>query len=67
MTQESWESYQKMVLTELQDLKNANRETQKEITLTRIEVEKLKVKSGIWGAAAGLLASVGVAVVSVFK
>jgi hypothetical protein len=67
MAPDDWGSYEKMVLQELQDLKESHRETAREITATRIEVEKLKVKSGIWGAVSGLVASVGVALIAMFK
>ena len=67
MTDESWEAYQKMVLQELKDLKDAHRETTREVTQTRIEVEKLKVKSGIWGAVAGLVSSCSIAVIAFFR
>ena len=58
-----WSGYEKLVLARLEQLDERlvhldNRITRmqdEEITRLKIEVAMLKVKSGLWGAAAGML------------
>lgn len=58
-----WGRYEERVLSELIDLKNdvkalsreINNLKQDEISKIKVEVAMLKVKSGLWGAAAGFI------------
>ena len=50
-----WSEYQKLVLAELERHGKLISEIDTKISEIRIELAMLKVKSGIWGAAAGLI------------
>ena len=51
-----WPEYQELVLKMLEDHSEGLEGLREDMTKLRIEVAMLKVKSGIWGAAAGLIA-----------
>lgn len=58
-----WSQYQKLVLAKLESLEDEVKETREQIASLsntevrnlQIEVAMLKVKSGLWGAAAGFV------------
>lgn len=50
-----WSAYEKLVMHELSTLKEELEEVKEGVTLLRIDVAQLKVKAGIWGAAAGMI------------
>lgn len=60
---DGWERYQERVLSEIHDLKADVKSIRSdiaqihmnEITELKVEIAMLKIKSGLWGAAAGLL------------
>ena len=51
----NWSEYQKLVLAELERHGSLISEVDQKITDLRVEIAMLKVKSGVWGAAAGLV------------
>lgn len=51
----SWGEWANHVLTELKRLNSVQDEVRKDITSNTIELAQLKVKSSIWGAAAGMI------------
>ena len=53
-----WDEYKRLVMNELEDLGSKFDKMQEDITTMREEVASLKVKSGIWGAIAGLIPTV---------
>jgi hypothetical protein len=67
-----WDSYQKLVLAKLEDhsglldllSKEVSELRNKDITELKVEIAMLKIKAGMWGAAAGMIpAGVAVALV----
>ena len=50
-----WSEYQKLVLAELERHGSLISEVDQKISDLRVEIAMLKVKSGVWGAAAGLV------------
>jgi len=50
-----WSVYQRLVLSEIADLKSELADAKAEIISCRIEIATLKVKSGLWGAGAGFV------------
>lgn len=50
-----WSAYEKMVLNRLESLEAQIEDLRAEVVGTRIDVATLKVKAGIWGAAAGCI------------
>jgi hypothetical protein len=50
-----WGVYQRLVLSEIADLKSDLADARAEIIACRIEIATLKVKSGLWGAGAGFV------------
>ena len=50
-----WSAYEKLVLEKLDDLETRVEVLDEKLTLVRIDVAQLKVKAGIWGAAAGMV------------
>lgn len=51
----NWSEYQKLVLAELERHGSLISEVDEKISDLRVEIAMLKVKSGVWGAAAGLI------------
>ncbi len=50
-----WEEYKRLVLEELKTSKESRKEIKICLTNIKVEIAKLKVKSGIWGAIAGAI------------
>ena len=50
-----WSEYQKLVLSDLHDLKQSNKEARETMSRVGAEIAALKVKAGIWGGLAGLI------------
>lgn len=48
-------AYEKLVLTRLDQLETRIESIDEKLVLVRIDVAQLKVKAGIWGAAAGMI------------
>lgn len=64
---DGWSAYEKLVLDKLDSVQHDIRELQEGLILVRIDVAKLKVKAGVWGAAAGMvpaILTVGVSLLS---
>lgn len=70
-----WREYRRLVLGELKRV-NDNIETlerkiesfrQEDIQKIKVDIAMLQVKSGLWGGASGLLAALGVVLMSVVK
>lgn len=53
-----WERYQQLVLAELRRLSGEVGLLRGDLSGTRLEVARLQVKAGLWGAAAGVLAAI---------
>lgn len=61
-----WNNYQRLVLTKLDDhsghldalTKEIGEMRSKDITDLKVEIAMLKIKAGVWGAAAGLVPGV---------
>jgi hypothetical protein len=51
----SWSAYEKLVMNELASLRRDVGHIDDKLTLLTIDVAQLKIKSGIWGATAGLV------------
>lgn len=51
----SWSAYERLVIDKLATLDNRMQALENQQILTRIDVAKLKVKAGLWGAAAGFI------------
>ncbi len=58
-----WKEWKNHVLSELDRLKPI----QTDLTNIKVAIENLKVKSGIWGAIAGIIPSMGVIVYLIAK
>lgn len=50
-----WGAYERLVLAKLDELSDDIKEIQIEQGRQRVDLAMLKVKSGVWGAAAGLV------------
>lgn len=61
----NWSEWQRYVLMELHRIGNDQKEVVEKITNLRVEVGKLQVKSGFWGAIGGIV-SVGTIVLVQF-
>lgn len=55
MSESNWTSYEKLVLSELETLRDRADRIDEQIVLLRLDVASLKVRAGIWGATAGLV------------
>lgn len=60
MSPSDWPTYEKLVLGKLNDLTDQVEKLDEKVTATRIDIATLKVKSGLWGAVAGVLPAAGV-------
>lgn len=59
-----WSRAEMMVLTKLDELQKSVDRLEDALVLVRIDVAKLKVKSGLWGAIAGTIpAAIGIVLV----
>ncbi len=54
-TSNGWIEYRRLVLSELERLNEGQEETRDEVRAIRTDIATLKVKSGLWGAAAGVI------------
>ena len=52
---DGWSAYEKLVLSELEELKQGMVGLEEQVVLVRIDVARLKVKAGLWGGLAGLV------------
>lgn len=50
-----WSAYEKLVLDKLETLEGRVDAVDEKVVLLRIDVAQLKVKAGVWGAAAGMI------------
>lgn len=53
-----WNTYEKLVMSELSDLKRDVESLHEELILMRIDIAMLKVKAGAWGALAGAIPAI---------
>lgn len=56
MDAKNWESYSQLVLTSLVEIKDEQKNMNKEITKIKIDIGMLKVKSGMYGFLGSALA-----------
>jgi len=61
---DSWQIWSKHVLLELERLHLGQKELKEDVAALRTEVAMLKVKSGVWGAAAGLIPAIAAILVA---
>lgn len=62
-----WTEWGKFVLKELERLNDCHEEQTKLISTIQIDIAMLKVKSGIWGFAAGLIPAIGIVIYTLIK
>lgn len=62
-----WEAWGNHVLKELERLDDCDTAQQKVITALQVEQAMLKVRSGVWGAIAGLIPSLGLLIYYIVK
>ena len=62
-----WSEYQKLVLKELDRLSDEIKYLKEEQMNTRLEVQSLKIKAGLWGGFSGVLAAIGIMLMSLLK
>jgi hypothetical protein len=55
MNQDGWGSYERLVLAKLEELSDDIKEIQSTQARQNVEIAMLRVKSGLWGATAGLI------------
>jgi len=60
---ESFSSYRRLILKELQDLNEAVEKLNDKLTIVNNNVITLKAKAGVWGAIAGVLPGLIVAII----
>ena len=53
----NWDKSAKLVMHELQQLTEGQKEIQKDLTIIKMEIARLQIKAGILGASAGALIS----------
>ena len=58
MTENGWSAYERLVMDKLETLEERVDGLDEKLTLIRIDVAQLKVKAGIWGAAAGMIPAI---------
>lgn len=55
-----WQSWSRYIISELKRLGSCAESTEKVLGEIKIEIATLKVKSGVWGAMAGLITTLGI-------
>lgn len=50
-----WSAYEKLVMDKLATMEGDIHTLDEKVTLLRIDIAQLKVKAGVWGAAAGMI------------
>ena len=65
--QNGWHEWGKYVLKELERLNECYEEQTKLINGIQIDVAMLKVKSGVWGFAAGLIPAIAILIYTLLK
>lgn len=55
----NWDEYRKLVLSELRRLERAVNGLHDEVAELKVEVARLNVKAGLWGALAGIVTAAG--------
>jgi hypothetical protein len=55
MNQDGWGAYERLVLAKLEELSEDIKEIQSTQARQNVEIAMLRVKSGLWGATAGLI------------
>lgn len=65
--QNGWTEWGKYVLKELERLNACYASLDEKVDKTNIEIAKLKIKSGVWGAIAGLIPVVIVLIIVYIK
>lgn len=50
-----WSAYERMVLSKLDEQDKRLDSIEEKLVLLRIDVAQLKIKAGVWGAAAGMM------------
>lgn len=57
---EGWPEYQRLVLKTLSDLTDGQQRVEDKLEALTIDVAMLKVKAGVWGAAAGMVPALAI-------
>ena len=58
----TWNQYQRLVLSKLDEHQSEISQIRSHVVQIRIDVSALKIRAGVWGALAGLLPAIGVAI-----
>jgi len=58
LNEDSWNKYQKLVLTKLEDHDHVLKDITSQLTDIRVDLGQLKVKSGIWGLLGGAIPAI---------
>lgn len=61
---DGWSAYEKLVLDKLQSLEEGQDDLRSEMVAVRIDIATLKVKAGLWGAVAGTVPAIAMALVA---
>lgn len=64
---DGWSAYEKLVLDKLETLESRIDHIDETLILVRIDVAKLKVKAGMWGAVAGMVPALVTALVALMS
>lgn len=59
---DDWSEWRRHVLSELKRLSHSGEEIQKDLALIQLEIARLKIKSGAWGALGAIAVYVAVRV-----
>ncbi len=65
MNDNGWNEYQRLVLSEIRDLKKGQEDLYERFGQVQVDIATLKVKSTFWGALGGLAVVVGAVLVQV--
>lgn len=60
-----WSKYEKLILSEIKDMKEAVGDLSKTLIAINTRVSVLEIKSGLWGALAGLITAIPTAILIV--
>lgn len=62
-----WQSYQRLVLSELEHHGKALDDIKKQIVKVEIELATLKIRAGFWGAMGASIPAIGIALFELLK
>ena len=50
-----WDEWKNVVLRELKDIRTEQKETRSDVVNVRLDISRLQIKSGVWGAIGGAI------------